>query len=120
MGLAEIQKLKASARLTRESGGEIKPTKPIRFRGEKMKEAMKLLRPLIIIFLSKHKFCEIQGPNCTKLATCVHHSEGRIGEKLLDVKTFVPSCTSCNLWCETNDAEAREKGFKKSKFKKSN
>lgn len=118
MGIDEIRKLKGVYQIVKKSGGSVKPKNKIRFRAKKMVGKVKVLRQLVIKFLSVHKMCKIQGPECTKEATCVHHSEGRIGDKLLDVSTFIPSCSNCNLWCETHDAEARKKGFKKSKFTK--
>jgi len=39
---------------------------------------------------------------------------GRIGKQLLNYKNLMSSCANCNRVCEEKDAEAREKGIKKS------
>lgn len=74
------------------------------------------LKKLYVIFLRKHKKCEIQGPNCTGKATCAHHTEGRLPSKVLNTTLWKASCAHCNTWCETHHADAAKKGFKKSKF----
>lgn len=83
-----------------------------------MKEEMKKYKPEMINFLKTHAKCEIGMDGCTKVATCVHHSAGRTGEKLHDQKDWIASCSNCNLAVEIKDAEAREKGFKKSRLNK--
>lgn len=124
MGLAEIRKLKGLENLyPKEVAAEKevkvkmpKPAKPIPKQSDTQKFINTELKKLYPIFLSKHPNCEIQGPNCTGKATCAHHSEGRLLSKVLDVTKWVPSCSNCNTWCETNHADAAKKGFKKSKF----
>lgn len=116
MGLEEIQKLKAFGYLKKESP-VIKPKKGMAKRGEKMKAVVEILKKLYPLYLKKRPLCEIKSENCTQAATCVHHSEGRGPNEILDQSTWIPSCEPCNLWCETNDAEAREKGFKKQRIK---
>lgn len=93
-----------------------KPAKEIPKRSEKQTTVMAELKKLYPIFLAKHKTCEIDGPECTKKPSCIHHTEGRLPSKVLDSTKWVASCEKCNLWCETHHAEAAKKGFKKSKF----
>lgn len=126
MGLAELRALKGLSNLypkqvATEREIVVKPgklPKPPNKRSEGQKKIMAELKKLYPVFLAKNKLCVIHGPNCLGVATCVHHSEGRIGDKVLDKKTWVASCEPCNNWCETHHAEAAKKGFKKSKFKK--
>ena len=66
-------------------------------------------------FLSRCPQCQIQAPGCTKKATVVHHTRGRILYYLI-VSTWMASCAGCNLFIERNDAWARLRGFFKSKF----
>lgn len=89
-------------------------------RSEKMKEEMKLYKPQVKEFLARPENCDcgIRFKGCTGKAVCVHHSAGRTGKQLLNEADWVPSCASCNLAVETSDAEAREKGFKKSRLTK--
>lgn len=95
-----------------------KPT-PIAKRSSKMKGEIKKLIPAVKEFLAKpeNQECKIKFPGCKVKAVCVHHSAGRIGHKLHDQNDWVSSCAPCNLQVEIDDMKAREKGFKKSKFK---
>lgn len=63
------------------------------------------------VFLDNHPLCEASLPRCTKQATTIHHSQGRIGKRLIDVKTFVPLCGKCHQFCEENPTEAKELGL---------
>lgn len=97
---------------------EVKVPKGINKRSEKMVQEMKDYKPAMIQYLKTHTSCMIKFDGCTKVATCVHHAAGRIGEKLHDQNDWLASCQNCNLQVEINDAEAREKGFKKSRLNK--
>lgn len=101
---------------------EKKAPVPIPKRSEKMKEAMKKYKPIMIAWLAKpeNKYCQIKMKGCTKIATQIHHSAGRQGEQLMKEEDFIASCSHCNvIGVEENDAEAREKGFKKTRLGKS-
>lgn len=124
MGYQEILEMKGLGYLYPNRKGaekEIKVRAPkvpkaVNKRSEKQKGVIAELKKLYPIFLSKRKTCEIQGPECTVKATCIHHTEGRLPSKVLDSTKWVASCEKCNLWCETHHADAAKKGFKKSKF----
>ena len=98
------------------SGVSVKKPKEINKVSEKRKDINQALKTIYPLFLAKHPKCEIGSPNCTKDATCIHHTEGRLPSKVLDQTTWKASCYPCNLWVEENDATARELGHKKSKF----
>lgn len=100
------------------NSSEVKVPKSIPKRSEKMKDEMAIYKPAMIQFLKTHTTCQIGMDGCTKVATCVHHAAGRIGEKLHDQSDWLASCRNCNLAVEILDAEAREKGFKKSRLSK--
>ena len=122
--LAEIRALKGMGHLypkQQAAEREIKvkapkPSKEIPKRSDKQKEIMAELKKLYPIFLAKHKTCEIDGPECTKIATIIHHTEGRLPSKVMDSTKWVASCAPCNSWVESHHAEAAKRGFKKSKF----
>lgn len=126
MGLAELRALKGLGHLYPNEKAAVKERivkqpkfpKPPKVRSDNMKKVVAELKKLYPIFLRKHPKCEIQGPNCTGKATCVHHSEGRLPSKILDQTKWIASCAADNLWCETDHAEAAKKGVKKSKFLK--
>lgn len=72
-------------------------------------------------FLEKHPFCAVQLPGCTLAAGEVHHSEGRLGDKYLDISTWVPICSNCHEKIHGSyTAWAYENGFLKSRLKKEN
>lgn len=66
-------------------------------------------------FLEEGDLCELKTPDCTGLATCVHHVNGRTVH-FLNKKSWMKSCVPCNNWVERNHAEAQKSGLKKSKF----
>lgn len=87
-------------------------------RSEKQKKVMAELRKLYPVFLEKHPLCEVRlSPDCTKIATCIHHVRGRLKDNLFNVKSWKSCCETCNLRAETHHKEAEEAGMKKSKFK---
>lgn len=96
-----------------------KPEPPAK-RSEKLKETFKGYKKQVKEFLSRPEnlVCKIQMACTGVIAECVHHVAGRTGEKLKDESDWMPACQKCNLWVEENDAEAREKGFKKSRLTK--
>lgn len=89
-------------------------------RSEKMKENIKDLKKIYaeLLSLPENKYCQLQLPGCTKIATVVHHTKGREGKQLKNQDDMMVSCSNCNITAEQNDAEAREKGIKKSKHDK--
>ena len=66
---------------------------------------------LRIEYLEAHPLCEGQLTGCTGIAECVHHSRGRIGNLLTDVRYFKASCHNCNMRAETHPLEALQKEF---------
>lgn len=91
-------------------------------RGEKLKEEYKGYKKQLTVFLAKeeNQVCQIKAKGCTGLATAVHHLAGRTGTQLKNEADWIPCCVHCNLSVEIFDAEAREKGFKKTRLGKVN
>lgn len=61
--------------------------------------------------------CELKTPVCLKEATCIHHTEGKVGADYLDKSKWMRSCHPCNNWVEQNSAKAKELGLKKANYK---
>lgn len=61
-------------------------------------------------FLLKYPLCEVCRKNH---ATQVHHTEGRIGQKLLDETKFLPTCLYCHSRIHWEPKWAREMGYLK-------
>jgi hypothetical protein len=74
-----------------------------------VKQALKTMYPS---FLHNHPLCEVKSPNCTTIATCVHHTKGRGKNEVLNQETWKSSCDPCNLWVEVNHAEAEKMDMK--------
>jgi hypothetical protein len=85
---------------------------------EKMKGVKAELKKLYPLFLKVHPKCEINSPECTGTATCIHHTEGRGKNEVQNQGTWKASCTRCNGYVEDHHAWAEERGFKKSRHKK--
>jgi len=101
------------------SSGPIKAPKEIPKQTKKTKSINAQLKELYPVFLQKKNFkCEIQSPECTKTATCVHHAKGRGKNEILDQSTWKSSCQKCNSWVESHHAEAVQMGAKVSRHKK--
>lgn len=93
---------------------------PIAKRSEALTEKFKGYKKQLAAYLAKpeNKYCKIDSPVCTKIATAVHHVAGRTGPKLKDEKDWMACCAACNGWVEENDAEARQMGAKKTRLTK--
>lgn len=59
-------------------------------------------------YLDEHPYCEARIPECTYMATDIHHMQGREGKALNDVSHFKAVCRSCHNWIENNPAKAKE------------
>jgi hypothetical protein len=92
----------------------VKEKKAIVKKSSKQKDIDKELKHLYPPFLAlpENEYCKIRSPQCAGKATVVHHSMGRGKHHVLDVSTFIACCPACNLWCETNHADAVKLRFK--------
>ena len=96
--------------------GSLSKPKPIAPRSKKLEQVMKKeYRPQVKEMIEANTPCKVNSPVCTKVAQGFHHLAGREGKNLTGVNK-IPCCNMCNQWCEVNDAAARSKGWKKSKF----
>ena len=100
------------------SGVSVKVPKALNKISEKRKDINQALRTIYPSFLAKHPKCEIKSPECTKIATVIHHTKGRGPNEILDQTTWKSSCERCNGWIEENHAKAEEMGVKQSRHKK--
>jgi hypothetical protein len=56
-----------------------------------------------------NEMCQAHLPNCTNIATDVHHKSGR-GINYLDVSTWMSVCRTCHTWIELNPLKAKSLG----------
>lgn len=109
----EIAK-KSAKKIEQEKGKPSRSTaKPV---SKKQAKALREYSKISKAFLAEHEMCEIQSPECTGKAECVHHSRGKVGALLMEEKYFMAACFRCNGYIEEHDSWARNNGFKKSKF----
>jgi hypothetical protein len=97
---------------------EIKPKKPRSKINQKSKKREKLdllYSKMRIQFLTDKPVCEANLPNCTSVATDVHHKAGR-GRNYLVIDTWFAACRSCHSWIEEHPIEAREAGYSTTKL----
>ncbi len=59
-------------------------------------------------FLELHPWCEA---SCSKRSTEVHHTRGRVGPLLCDVRFFMAVCRECHDWIGNNMDAARKLGW---------
>lgn len=87
-------------------------TKPIAKKSDTQKQRDKKYYPARKEYLDEHTECELKiSPECTGLATEIHHAEGTIGDLYWDKKKFKGTCRPCHIWAENNREKAIELGF---------
>jgi len=88
-----------------------KVVKPIPKISVKQLDRIKQYSALNKKFREENPNCQIKHDGCTFTATETHHKKGRIGDRLLDVSTFLSVCASCHKHCEIHPEWAKENGF---------
>lgn len=92
--------------------------KPIQIKrvGKKREKMKTIYGHLRNEFMEKNEYCQARLPECTMLATDVHHKAGRSGEKLIDETNFLAVCRSCHNFLEGHPKIAKEMGFSVSRL----
>lgn len=69
-------------------------------------------------YLEEHPNCELKLDGCTKKATQIHHSKGRLGSNFTNKKTFKATCFSCHkqLHDKMSAKEAQARGYSVSRL----
>lgn len=95
----------------------VKPPVKIAVMGDGRKELEKEYRKVRKEFLRLHPICKEEG--CKQPAVDIHHSAGKVGEKLIEAEHFVQLCRKHHQYYEVRPVEAKEKGISKSRLSKS-
>lgn len=80
-------------------------------------ERQKKYRPIAKEFKLLNPICkcgridERTGKVCRKATTDVHHTKGKIGELLFDVRWFLPVARVCHNWINDHPDEAEAMGL---------
>lgn len=70
-------------------------------------------RPKRLAYLEKNPICQLRLSECTREATCIHHTKGKHSIELyLDEKFWMASCVRCNGKVEEIGEKAYELGLK--------
>lgn len=93
---------------------KVKPIKKVSAKRAAQEREYKKLRKE---YLKVHPICEAALPQCSKVATDIHHKAGR-GKHLLNTDTWMASCRNCHTYIETHPAESKERGFSLSRLNK--
>lgn len=82
------------------------------------KQQDKIYKPFVKEYLSRpeNKYCKINSPVCTKIATTINHLKRRFKAVIMNEKYIEPCCENCNGFIEQFDSWAREHGHLLSKF----
>ena len=78
--------------------------------GKSRAEENKQYKPLADKFKLDNPVCQIQHEGCTMHTVDVHHTRGKRGKLLLDIRWFKASCRSCHTWATVKSKEAKEQG----------
>lgn len=99
---------------------EKKRRKPIRQFSVKRERINRLYSQARAEFLKDGDPCEARLEGCTGVATDLHHPQGRLGERLTDVKKCKKVCRNCHNRIENEPAMAKEKGLSESRLTNTN
>jgi hypothetical protein len=93
-----------------------KKTKPIPKFSKKTRIKIGEYSTLRKDFLEAHPLCMAKLEECTRIATDIHHKQGR-GKFFLVIKTWLGVCRNCHHWIENHPKEAKELGLSDSRLK---
>jgi hypothetical protein len=63
---------------------------------------------LRLSYLQENHFCKAGLPNCSLVATDIHHMNSRTNEKLNDISDWIGVCRSCHTFIHNNPQTARD------------
>ena len=89
----------------------LKPTTSKRIKpiSDNKLDELKEYRLLRDAYMKNHEICEVKG--CNRLANDLHHKKPR-AYHLCDVNIYMSVCRRCHIKIESEDAWARENGYK--------
>jgi len=88
---------------------KVAPSKPINKVSTKKQSEDKVYTKLRRDYLLQHPFCQAALPECSKIATDIHHKAGR-GKYYLITTTWIGLCRSCHQWAEEHPEDAKQIG----------
>lgn len=91
--------------------GPLRRGKPLRRKSEKTAARDAEYSTRRYDFLCRHAWClggKLLGlRGCTKWATDVHHTKGRVGSLMLDERHWAQMCRTCHQWVTEHPADNR-------------
>lgn len=89
-----------------------KKSKAIPKVSQKQLERLKAYKKVRDAFMKEHEYCQAQLEGiCLGKATDTHHSKGKVGDLLTDVRYFFALCRACHSKIEVSPTLAKELGF---------
>lgn len=89
-----------------------KKSKAIPKVSQKQLDRLKAYKKVRDAFMKEHEYCQAQLEGiCLGKATDTHHSKGKVGDLLTDVRYFVALCRACHSKIEVSPNLAKELGF---------
>lgn len=93
-----------------------KPQKRIKPFSDKHLEKLAEYKRRRNVFMADNPICMAKLEGCTREATECHHSLGRLGDLLTDVKYFKAVCHNCHVIIENEPLRAKELGLSGTRF----
>jgi hypothetical protein len=103
------QKFQKEKYLEKQKSKEVKPVKPIKRVADKRAKKNIIYEKNKKEYFLKHPNCEF--PGCQSEDISLHHSKGKIGKLLTDIRYFKSLCWPHHFWCELHPKEAKELGL---------
>ena len=97
---------------------EEKKKVPVKKISDKRKRESREYRKIVKEKIGSLGVCKVVSPECTYIATGLHHLQKRSPANYKDPENLIPCCNPCNLYIEINPVWAKENGFTISRFKK--
>ena len=85
----------------------------VKARSGSEKVRMEVYGAIADLFKKAHPVCECWGEmaGCAVATEDVHHTRGRAGLLLFDIRHFLPVCRPCHDWIGAHPEEAAAKGW---------
>lgn len=99
-----------------EQAAKLRPESASKAGGVKARSGSEALRMSVYYGVAEcyretHPHCACRLPCCEEATSDVHHTDGRAGLLLFDVRHFLSVCRPCHDWIHAHPAEAAQRGW---------
>jgi hypothetical protein len=96
--------------------GGVKALEPVAKKSIKQAQLDRAYSVAVAVFKIENPLCVAKFEGCTIYTDDAHHPEGRIGDRLLNLKKCKPVCRNCHIICETQPDRAKKSGLSASRL----